>query len=162
MHCTKLPSRAIISILDDYGDDANDDQACSTCKDYNRLAAHYTTVSSRAIIRMIFHARRQETSSGVLVKGLCGTVRPDLGLSISITDIQCIIHLRFVWTKIFLLIWALPSHIQNTPLVCQKCSSTIIIVELTLIVEVAEPPRGFFSSSEKKMWIDWRFCLTGV
>ena len=112
-----LPEQ-ILSILDDYGDDANDDQACSTCKDHNRTAAHYTKVSSRAIIRMIFHARRQETSLGVLVKGLCGTVRPDLGLAISNKDIQCIIHLRFVWTKIFLLIWALPSHIQNAPLVC--------------------------------------------
>ena len=96
----------------------DDDQACSTCKDYNRTAAHYTKVSSSPIIRMIFHARRQETSLGVLVKGLCGTVRPDLGLAISNKDIQCIIHLRFVWTKIFLLIWALPSHIQNAPLVC--------------------------------------------
>ena len=130
----------------------DDDQACSTCKDHNRTAAHYTKVSSSPIIRMIFHARRQETSLGVLVKGLCGTVRPDLGLAISNKDIQCIIHLRFVWTKIFLLIWAFPCHIQtcDTPLVSlrQKCSSTIM--ELTLIVEVVEPPQGFFSSSERK------------
>ena len=108
----------------------DDDQACSTCKDHNRTAAHYTKVSSRAIIRMIFHARRQETSLGVLVKGLCGTVRPDLGLSISNTDIQCIIHLWFVSTKIFLLIWAFPCHIQtcDTPPVRlrQKCSFTLI------------------------------------
>ena len=128
--CTKLPSRAIIGIFDDYSDDADDDQACSTCKDHNRPAAHYTKVSSSPIIRMIFHARRQETSLGVLVKGLCGTVRPDLGLSISNTDIQCIIHLRFVWTKIFLLIWAFPCHIQTcyTPPVRlrQKCSFTLI------------------------------------
>ena len=87
---TKLPSRAIISILNDYGDDADDDQACSTCKDHNRTAAHYTKVSSSPIIRMIFHARRQETSLGVLVKGLCGTVRPDLGSSISNTDIYSV------------------------------------------------------------------------
>ena len=98
--------------LDDYGEMEDDDQACSTCKDHNRTAAHYTKVSSRAIIRMIFHARRQETSLGVLVKGLCGTVRPDLGLAISNKDIQCIIHLRFVWTKIFLLIWAFPCHLH--------------------------------------------------
>ena len=81
-HYTKVSSKAVISILDDYGDDADDDQACSICKDHNRTAAPYTKVSSSPIIRMIFHARRQETSLGVLVKGLCGTVRPDLGLSI--------------------------------------------------------------------------------